>query len=388
MMASESQSRRRSEDLTKGMDLGAWKSMIQKSLLQEKRLELEQKFGKDTVNGIFLEAHRRMDRRQDPSSSAISLKEPKEESSAKETIHLLRPRLERVYGGSGGLICSVAFSPDNSKLITASSDGLAKVWDVHTGDLLFTLEGHNKAVMTAEFSLDGAWILTGSLDGSVRIYGASDGGYFWRVNFREGEVTSAHFSADSQHLVATSNGGEIQMWDVNRKKLLYDLQSRRGRLDIVSFSNSGKFFATASFKGTVDLWDVATGKHLKGWTAHDGNGMTLGFSADDHYLATAGDSIVKIWDLQSEKLVRTLKGHSEKIYNTKFSRDGLYLATGSKDGLVKIWSNKTGDFLMDLNEKTKWQVFDLEFSSDDDFIVIAEGVYAKLYTFSQTIPLL
>jgi len=70
---------------------------------------------------------------------------------------------------------SVAFSPDGTKIVTASADATARAWDVATGGELFSMSGHTDAVNSVAFSADGAWLSTGSEDGSARIWDAQTG---------------------------------------------------------------------------------------------------------------------------------------------------------------------------------------------------------------------
>jgi WD40 repeat protein len=56
-------------------------------------------------------------------------------------------------------------------------------------------------------------------------------------------------------------------------------------------------------------------------------------------IATAGDDgLVRIWDASSFKLLRTLSGHSDKVYSLNYWGDGLRLASASWDGTVRIWN--------------------------------------------------
>jgi len=62
-----------------------------------------------------------------------------------------------------------AWSSDDTRIVTASSDGSAKVWDATTGAELFSLSGHRDAVVHAAWSSDDTRIVTASGDGSARV---------------------------------------------------------------------------------------------------------------------------------------------------------------------------------------------------------------------------
>ena len=68
------------------------------------------------------------------------------------------------------MVRSAAYSPDGQRIVTASADKTAKVWDAKTGRELFTLTGHNGIVFAATYSPDGKRIATAGGDGIVQIY--------------------------------------------------------------------------------------------------------------------------------------------------------------------------------------------------------------------------
>src|SRR3972149_531356 len=75
----------------------------------------------------------------------------------------------------GMRVVGVAFSPDGIRFATSSTDSTAKIWDVKTGKLLFTLTGHTAAVTDIEYSPDGLKIATGILDATAKIWDAATG---------------------------------------------------------------------------------------------------------------------------------------------------------------------------------------------------------------------
>ncbi len=58
-------------------------------------------------------------------------------------------------------------------MVTASSDGLVRLWDTPTGKLLVAYRGHTDVVNSAAFSLDGLRVVTASADGTIKVFPAT-----------------------------------------------------------------------------------------------------------------------------------------------------------------------------------------------------------------------
>ncbi len=84
------------------------------------------------------------------------------------------PRSSRSRG-TPVAVYSASFSPDGSRIVTASQDKTAKVWDAKSGAEVLTLKGHTGAVHSASFSPDGSRIVTGSDDKTAKVWDAKSG---------------------------------------------------------------------------------------------------------------------------------------------------------------------------------------------------------------------
>ena len=80
----------------------------------------------------------------------------------------------RLRGHTDGIL-DAAFSPDGSRIVTASEDQTARIWDARTGRQLLPGFVHEGEVRMAEFSPDGTRVLTASADGTARVWDAQTG---------------------------------------------------------------------------------------------------------------------------------------------------------------------------------------------------------------------
>jgi len=87
------------------------------------------------------------------------------------------------------------------------------------------------------------------------------------------------------------------------------------------------------------IWDGESGKELRTLRGHSGSVNSVAFSPDGKRMATASDDqTAKVWDAESGKELLTLRGHSGHVKAVIFSPDGKRLATASEDGTVQVYA--------------------------------------------------
>ena len=108
---------------------------------------------------------------------------------------------------------SAAFSPDGTRVVTASADKTARLWDAATGAPIGRPMKHEGAVRSAAFSPDGTRIVTASADGTARLWDASTGAPVGQPMEHEGAFGSAAFSPDGTRIVTASDDHTARLWD-------------------------------------------------------------------------------------------------------------------------------------------------------------------------------
>ena len=177
--------------------------------------------------------------------------------------------------GHPRLLRDVAYSSDGRRIATGGFDGTAKVWDANTGEELLTLPmdpvngyalmGRSSIVRWVEFDAKAERLLTGSSDGKVRIWNVITGQLL--ATFVAGEpgygIVKGHFLPDGRHLI-TSSRNRFRVWDLATSQLVTEATGR-GADPAWGFSRDGRRMFTASSEtpylpgaghGTLEIWDI------------------------------------------------------------------------------------------------------------------------------------
>ncbi|MEH1786437.1 MAG: WD40 repeat domain-containing protein, partial [Nostoc sp.] len=112
---------------------------------------------------------------------------------------------------------------------------------------------------------------------------------------------------------------------------------------------NGQQLASASSDKTIKIWDVSSGKLLKSLTGHTHWVSSIAYSPNGQQLASASwDKTIKIWDVSSGQPLKSLTGHSDAVISVAYSPNGQQLASASSDKTIKIWDVSSGKLLKSL----------------------------------------
>ena len=238
----------------------------------------------------------------------------------------------------------VAFSPDGKRVVTASWDKTARVWDAATGQPTSDPMQHRAEVKAAAFNPDGNRVVTTSLDKTARVWDAATGQPVSAPMRHDGYVRTASFSPDGKWVVTASEDKTARVWDAATGQPVSAPMRHSGSVQTAAFSPDGKQVVTASWERAARLWEAATGQPVSVPMQHVGLVMTAAFSPDGKRVVTASaDGTARVWDAATGQPVSVSMRHGEHVVNAAaFSPDGKWVVTGSADGTARVWDAATG----------------------------------------------
>jgi len=251
----------------------------------------------------------------------------------------------RILTGHDGEVTSVDVSPDGTRILSASEDGIVKLWDFAEGSALRTLKGHETGVGDVCFCCGGRRALSGDRMGQVKLWDIETGKVVWTSDQkRYGGVIGLAAGTDGKKAVFVSDTGIVCVLDIaNGQTIKIFGEKKRGALHDVAFSPDCRFVLAGGDDKTMRLWNAADGKEMMAFDGHDDGVIGVCFSPDGrHVLSGSRDNTVRLWDSVSGEEERVFKGHTFSVYSVCFSPDGGHILSGSWDHTVKMWNVQTG----------------------------------------------
>jgi WD40 repeat protein len=244
----------------------------------------------------------------------------------------------QVLMGHTDRVNSAAYSPDGTRIVSASRDKTGRVWDARTGAQLFELSGHAEAVTSAAYSPDGTRIVTSSADKTARIWDAHTGALLAVLNGHSDAVSSAVYSSDGTRIVTASADKTARLWDARTGAPLKVLSGHDKAVTRASYSPDDGRIATSSNDGTIRIWDARSGAQLSVLASPGGLIYCASFSPDgSRVVASGSDRLARIWDVRTGTELAVLSGHAGVVDSAVYSPDGTRIITASHDATVRIW---------------------------------------------------
>ena len=266
----------------------------------------------------------------------------------------------RTLRGHNSSVLSVAVTPDGKKVISGSADNTIKVWDLETAQQLLNLTKHKERVNALAVTPDGKKIVSGagkstalagwtSSDNTIKVWNLETGQELFTLDGHTAMINAVAVTPDGKKVISASSDASLKIWDLQTREQLHTLKGHKGIYDLqkgevndIAITSDGKQAISASSDDrSLIIWDLDSREKLKSLPVSFGlHGQSVVGITPDGKLAVSGcDKSILVWDLTDEAWprYRTLGEHTGDITAVAVTSDGKWAVSASQDNTLKIW---------------------------------------------------
>lgn len=249
---------------------------------------------------------------------------------------------------------SVALSPDDRRAVTGDSEGNVRCWDLTTGQMLWeAAEKHTSEVKMVNVSPDGNRVASTGSDNTTCIWDMTTGNRRCMIR-QSGTGWDVTWTPDGTGVVVSAHNAWI-----------YDATTGEQRVYLHHphivlggcLSPDSRFMATAVHDFIVRVWDLETQAIVREGHGHTASMNRIRWSPDGRYLAsTADDHTARVWDAATCQPISVCEGSSGQVQQAEWSPDSRWIATAAPDGYVRIWEPQSGKEVARFTAEMAWGV--------------------------------
>jgi len=257
-------------------------------------------------------------------------------------------------------ITSMAWKPmhldkDCKYMLTASKDGLVKIWNAPMESCALTFSAHNEAITKVIIKLifKAIWsgenfIYTSSRDKMIKVW-TEEGILMHALTGHAHWVNTMTLNTEFVLKTACFDEKKKEFKDKIEMQA-YALERYKNLKESMSSGDQFEKLVSGSDDFTLILWDpLKTSKQINRLTGHQNLINQVQFSPDTYYLASASfDNSIKIWNGHTGIFLFNLRGHVGPVYQIAWSGDSRMIVSGSKDSTLKCWNVKAKRLMFDL----------------------------------------
>jgi WD40 repeat protein len=239
--------------------------------------------------------------------------------------------------GHTNWVFTVTYSPDESRLASASADGTVRIWDVATGTCLHVLPHEHWAIRTL-FSPDSRYLIVSGMSPTIYVWDTIGGELVKTLSGHLDWVWSIAISADGKTLFSTGEDRTIRSWDLDRGVCQAVFPAHQDRIWTIALAPDDRQLVSGSEDRTIKVWDIQRGKCLKTINGYGNFIKSIALVPQRGWLVSCHrDRTIRLWSWQNRVCIQTLSGHTDAVEKIAVSPDGNYLASASLDRTIRLW---------------------------------------------------
>jgi len=254
------------------------------------------------------------------------------------------------------MVDEVNFSPDGRLLLSVARDGKGLIRNASDLKVKHELyHGENTKVYAGEFSRDGSSVITACSDGTARIWNVAEGPppkrtlRYPRANADEKlEVHTVGISSDGKYALTGGFRGQVGLWNIADGTLVHGhFMEVNSEVWKVVFSPSGRYFCACCDSGRVNVWNTDTGEDVAMFPNEAGPGGSANVRSmcwldDDQLISASWNHRAQIWSISQQGAIGPAFEHDDWVWSVAVSPDGMTVASGSLDRTARLWDRVTG----------------------------------------------
>ncbi len=275
----------------------------------------------------------------------------------------------------------------NKKLFASGSiDNTVRVWDINSASCMQVLKGHTSGITCVSISADGERVYSGSGDCTIRVWDVSRGNETCKIECSSQINSLAIISEGERFIAATSDHDNfVSIWDTNTGQCKRTLQGHTSNITAAAIDAAGEQLVSGGWDKTIRVWDISTVQCKKIIKSNPANHIhRLHLTANGKRLFSisrmSDDRTVRIWDLLPNNAT-LLDNHTSIESSIHISSDGKLLASGTMEGVIRIWNIASGQCMYTLTGHNK-PVFSVIFSINNNILVSADQQSIRIWNLS------
>lgn len=234
--------------------------------------------------------------------------------------------------GTQGLLAG----PGESKITSATGDGHIRIWEIGTEHDELLPSSHKSAPHLATNSAGN--VLASADADAVILWDWRSSSEFRRFCGPQKPLNYLAINHDASRLALALQGGELLVLKTENGNTRSIQTSNESSIASIAFSSDSRFLATASSDQSVKLWEVESGRLVWSVSLDFGDVWCVAFSPDGTRLAAGGrDRSVRLFDSHNGQELLALRGPTGTVMSLSFSPNGLMIVAGSWSREVAIW---------------------------------------------------
>ncbi|MGA1869176.1 MAG: WD40 repeat domain-containing protein [bacterium] len=223
----------------------------------------------------------------------------------------------------------IHITPDGCQAIS-KKDNMLYIWDIDSGKCLRVLKGVGYGISVTPDARRAIWI---NSEHNLQVWDMeSDEGLFVLKEYSA--TTPVNITADGKLAVSRGNDKTIRIWNLESGECVRILHGHFKEISVVDITPDGFFAVSGSYDNTLRVWNLANFECSL--SPREKYSSIVCVAPDGRWAVSEEDKILQVWNLESEKCIKMLQGHSSPIKSIDIILNSFYILSAD-DKTLRLW---------------------------------------------------